>query len=328
MISQTEILTDKFGRQINYLRLSVTDRCNLRCVYCMPAVGVKFSNKQELLTYEEMLYLIDILGEMGVDKIRLTGGEPFMRKDFIHFLEQVSKRDFLKSIGITSNLTLIQPYITRLKDMAISKINVSLDAMDAVSFKSITRRDDFDTVYQNLMNLIEEGFDLKINCVVMKGRNESQILPLMQLAKEHNISVRFLEEMPFNGSGMQNETITYQQIIGFISQHFTIEKQLDPKHSTSQNYRIKGFKGSIGIIPSFSRTFCGDCNRLRVSATGQVRNCLYNKDQLQLREVLRSNAYKNVIKEQIRSVVNQKPKDGFAAADQNNHYESMLKLGG
>lgn len=329
MTSSPTTLLDKFGRPINYLRLSVTDRCNLRCTYCMPERGMTFAHKNELLTFEEIVHLIDILGEMGVNKVRITGGEPFVRTDLIHLLSDLSSKRFLQSIGITSNLTVIDPYIQQLKALGITRVNVSLDALEAERFKKITRRDEFQQVYQNLMLLINEGFEVKINCVVMKGQNDDQIIPLLELARDNRVSVRFLEEMPFNGTGQQSETLTYKEILDLIGRQYAFTKQIDLPHATAQSYSIDGFKGDFGVIPSFSRTFCGDCNRLRLSATGQVRTCLYGRDQLNLRDMLRVGVSDEDIKDALRIAVSQKPKDGFAAADENNgQYESMTKLGG
>jgi len=329
MMHPNTILTDKFDRQINYLRLSVTDRCNLRCTYCMPERGMTFASKDKLLTYEELSTLVDYMGDLGVDKVRITGGEPFVRAELINFLRTLSQKSFLKSIAITSNLTVIAPYIDELKELGITKINVSLDALDRDRFKEITRRDEYDVVYRNLMTMIEQDFDIKINCVVMKGKNEDQIIPLMELAKNNPVSVRFLEEMPFNGTGGTSETLSYRQILDKIESAYSFNKLIDLPNSTSQNYEVEGFAGSFGVIPSFSRTFCGSCNRLRMSATGSIRTCLYGKDQVNLRDLLRDGVEEEEIKNTLIQTVSHKPVDGFAAADElNGKYESMIKLGG
>jgi molybdenum cofactor biosynthesis protein A len=325
-----KMLEDKFGRQITYLRLSVTDRCNLRCSYCMPETGMIFAPKKEVLSYEEMLTLAEILGDLGIRKIRVTGGEPFVRKDLIYFLKNLSAIPTIDQVSITSNLTLIRPHLQELLDSNITSVNVSLDAMDKKKFHEITRRDVFEEVEQTLFEMIKKGFYLKINCVAMAGKNEDQIVPLMELARKHPISVRFLEEMPFNGSGEEvAKVISYKDILDIIGQSYTYTKLLDEPSSTSMNYQIEGFEGSFGIIPSFSRTFCGDCNRLRLSATGEVRTCLYGGDELNLRDLLRSGASKQTIQNELIAAVDRKPKDGFAAADKNEStYLSMTKLGG
>lgn len=329
MSQSAPILQDKFGRNIDYLRLSVTDRCNLRCTYCMPKEGLKFADKSHLLSYEEIDQLIDLLGDMGLQKVRITGGEPFVRSGIMDCLRSLAAKPFLNSIAITSNLTLIAPHIEELKSLGINKVNVSLDALSRDRFHEITLRDQYDVVMDNLLKMIALDFDVKVNCVVMKGKNEDQLLPLLELARTRKVSIRFLEEMPFNGSGKAHETLNYHQIIDLISAHYELTKQIDLPNSTSQNYTISGFQGSVGVIPSFSRTFCGTCNRLRVSATGDLRTCLYGRNQLNVKELLRSDMSHKDIQLAIQQAVWQKPIDGFAAADENNNlYESMTKLGG
>jgi len=322
-------LKDKFGRKINYLRLSVTDRCNLRCTYCMPEQGLSFAKRETVLSYEELLRLMDILGDLGISKIRITGGEPFVRADLMYFLRELRKKPFLEAISITSNLTVIRPHVDELLDLGIRDVNVSLDALDRQKFFEITKRDKYEEVYLALMEMIEKGFNVKINCVVMKETNEDQVLPLLGLAKDHPVSVRFLEEMPFNGSGeARSKVMNYNEILSLISECYDYSPLIDAPSSTSKNYKIDGFAGSFGIIPSFSRTFCGDCNRLRLAATGEVRTCLYGGDELNLRDMLRSGK-SDEIKEALIHAVGLKQKDGFAAAAENEeNYLSMTKLGG
>lgn len=323
-------LTDKFGRKINYLRLSVTDRCNLRCAYCMPERGLDFAPRRDLLTYEELLELMQILGRAGIDKVRITGGEPFVRNDLISFLEALSYNPYIRKISITSNLTLIRPHLEKLLELNIRDVNVSLDALDREKFHQIARRDEFVEVEEVMYEMIRMGFNLKLNCVVMGGTNDDQVLPLLRLAEKHPVSVRFLEEMPFNGSGgASGQALDYRQILALIGAEYAYTKLIDLPSSTSQNYQIEGFKGNFGVIPSFSRTFCGDCNRLRLAATGEVRTCLYGKGQLNLRDLLRSGCSEGEILEALRNAIWQKPKDGFEAAEENERtYLSMTKLGG
>lgn len=289
-----------------------------------------FAPKKELLTYEELLMLTEVMGSVGINKIRITGGEPFVRADLISFLGELSKNRHLDKISITSNLTLIRPHLDALAGFGIRDINVSLDCLDAERFKEITRRDGFEEVERTLHEMINRKFNIKINCVVMKGTNEDQILPLINLAKDHPVSVRFLEEMPFNGSGVEKDTLLdYKGILDKIKQEYAFTKLIDEPSSTSQNYKIDGFEGAFGIIPSFSRTFCGDCNRLRLSATGEVRTCLYGPNQLDLREMVRSGASVSAIQDELLKAVANKSRDGFEAAEENEKtYLSMTKLGG
>ena len=306
------MLVDKFGRRINYLRLSVTDRCNLRCSYCMPEHGMKFSERKDLLTYEEILKIVSLLGKEGVNKIRLTGGEPFVRRDLINLIRALKQAKFLRKLAITTNITLIQEHIEELERLGVWDVNVSLDAVERKKFHEITRRDEYDVVKKNLDDLIKEGFEVKINCVVMKGKNEDQILPMIELAKENeNVDVRFLEEMPFNGSGVAGqEVLNYQGIIDRINARHELFRLTEETSSTAQLYTIPGYLGKIGIIPSYSRTFCGDCNRLRLSATGDLRTCLYGQSQLNLRDMLRGGSTDHGIIKAIKDAVIAKPISG------------------
>ena len=194
-------LYDNHGRLINYLRLAVTDRCNLRCFYCMPERGIQFTDREELLSYEEMRRIVQFLVSMGIEKLRITGGEPFVRKDMMDFLSAVSKLKNLRKINITTNGTLTENLVPEFKKLRIHSVNLSLDSIDRERFHQITRRDELPTVMRTLDQLLEFGIPTKINTVVMDGRNTDDIIPMVELAKELPISVRFIEEMPFNGTG-------------------------------------------------------------------------------------------------------------------------------
>ncbi len=327
------MLIDNHNRKINYVRLAVTDRCNLRCTYCMPAEGINFVHKSKLLSLEELTTLCEILVAQGIDKIRLTGGEPFVRKDLMVLLRNLSKLEGLKDISITTNATLIGPYINELKTLGIKNINVSLDAVDKDTFKAITRRDNFDVVYNNVMRLIEEGFNVRLNCIALEGQNTQEILPMIQLIKKYDIGVRFLEEMPFNGGSKAFKTILwdYKYILEHIkSEHPDYYKIESEKTSTSVNYKIPGYKGNFGVIPSFSRTFCGTCNRLRISATGDIITCLYGKPVMNLLEIMRGNAVKENVEEAIVNAIGNRAKTGFEAQEKYKGVfdNSMTSIGG
>ncbi len=327
------MLIDNHNRKINYLRLAVTDRCNLRCNYCMPAEGIDFSSKDKLLTLEELSYLCNILVSQGIEKIRITGGEPFVRKDLMVLLRNLSKIKGLNDISITTNATLIGPHIDELKELGITNINVSMDAIDPHTFKNITRRDEYDTVYENIIRLITEGFKVRINFIALDGQNTQDILPMLELAKYHDVSVRYLEEMPFNGGSRKFNGITwdYKRILGHIKEAYpNIEKVSSEATSTSINYKIPGFKGAFGLIPSFSRTFCGSCNRLRITATGDVITCLYAQACMNIRDILRGNDSEQKIKIQILKAIGSRSKTGFEAQQeyQGAIGNSMTTIGG
>ena len=328
------MLVDNHNRKINYLRLAVTDRCNLRCNYCMPSEGIDFVKNNKLLTIDELSKISEILVEQGIDKIRITGGEPFVRKDLMVLLRRLSGMNGLNDISVTTNATLIGPYIDELKTLGIKNINVSLDAINRETFERITRRNQFDTVHNNLIRLITEGFNVRINFIVLEGQNEQDIIPILELMKHYNVSVRFLEEMPFNG-GSKNFTgikWNYKEILEHIAKAYPNFVKLEsPSTSTSINYKISGHKGTFGIIPSFSRTFCGSCNRLRVTATGDVITCLYGKPKANLRDIVRGKNEIEEVRNAILKAVGSRAKTGFEAQEEhaNTIFEnSMTSIGG
>lgn len=327
------MLIDNHNRKINYLRLAVTDRCNLRCNYCMPSEGIDFAENSKLFTIDELSRLSKIMVEQGIDKIRITGGEPFVRKDLMTLLRNLTALTGLNDISITTNATLIGPYIDELKELGIKNINVSLDAIDRETFERITRRDQYDTVQNNLIRLISEGFNVRINFIVLDNQNTQDILPILEVMKHYRVSVRFLEEMPFNGGSKKFNTIqwNYKRILEHIvSEYQDVEKLRSPKTSTSINYKIKGHVGTFGLIPSFSRTFCGSCNRLRISAIGDVITCLYGKPKMNLRDVMRGDNAEENIKQQILKAVGSRAKTGFEAQEQHSTVfdTSMTSIGG
>lgn len=328
-------LTDNFGRPIKYLRLSITDRCNLRCFYCMPAEGINYLPKEQLLTYEELLRLTDIFSGMGVDKVRITGGEPFARKDLIIFLENLKLNKNLKKISLTTNGILTAPFLPQLLQLGIDQVNLSLDTLSREKFKKITRRDDFDKVIETFHHMLDYGFHIKINVVIMDGINSDEIVDLARLATEYPVSIRFIEEMPFNGSMTKKSGIGWShiEIHSQLKSAFpSLKKKDSPSNSTSENYTFEGAKGDVGIIAAYSRTFCGTCDRVRITSTGEMRTCLYGKNVLDVKELMRNGASDSLIASEITRVVQKRAKDGFAAEllrDKNSPIgESMSIIGG
>ena len=315
------------------MRLAVTDRCNLRCNYCMPAEGADFAKNDKLFTIDELSRLSEILVSQGIDKIRITGGEPFVRKDLMVLLRQLAKLEGLNDISVTTNATVIGPFIDELKELGILNINVSMDAINRETFEKITRRDQYDTVHNNILRLITEGFNVRINFIALEGQNTEDIIPMLELTRHFDVSVRFLEEMPFNGGSKTFDKIAwdYKRILEFVREAYPDYYKLDsPETSTSINYKIPGFKGSFGVIPSFSRTFCGSCNRLRISATGDVITCLYAKPSMNLREILRAEHSEENVKQQILKAVGSRAKTGFEAQQKYKGVfsNSMTSIGG
>ncbi|MFL0100806.1 GTP 3',8-cyclase MoaA [Tenacibaculum maritimum] len=327
-------LMDNFGRQITYARLAVTDRCNLRCQYCMPAHGIEIVPRKDLLSYKEMYRIIRILTELGVTKVRLTGGEPFVRKGFVDFLEMLSFNDLLDTINITTNGALISKHIEKIEQLKkVKTINLSIDSLQKEKFHSITRRDVFPEVYQTLEALEKSSLHLKLNTVVQSGFNTDEINDFVALTQHKNIAVRFIEEMPFNGKGLREtkEVWNYNRILSEIKSAFNITKTETEKSATSHNFSVKNHKGSIGIIPAFTRTICNDCNRIRITSTGLFKNCLFDEGVFNLRDFIRNGASNDDLKTLFLSLVKQKPKNGFIAEinrKKGSVSESMSSIGG
>lgn len=301
----------------------------------MPEEGIRYLPKKDLLTFEEITRLISIMASMGVTKIRLTGGEPFVRNDLMNLIRNIVEIQGIGDVHLTTNGVLTAPHIPELKKLGIASVNLSLDTLDRQRFRAITHRDEFEAVKETLQQLIESEIPVKINAVVMEGKNIDDIIPLIELTKANNVDVRFIEEMPFNGEGNHYPTLlwTYKKILDFIKEHYPdLHKIPDPLYSTSYNYRIPGYKGSIGVIAAFSRTFCGTCNRVRVTAQGTLKTCLYDDGVLDLRQLLRSTKDDSVLVENLTKALNSRTKDGFEAeAKRKNHTpvsESMSTIGG
>lgn len=327
-----EKLYDNFGRPMEYMRLAVTDRCNLRCFYCMPHNGAEFVPRKELLSYEEMLRLTRIMVELGVRKVRITGGEPFVRKNMYGFLKRLTKVDGLETINITTNGAVANRHIPFLKEIGINSINLSLDSLDRKRFEQITRRDFFAEAMSTYQAVLAAGMKLKVNMVVMADKNVEDMLPMALLTKDDPVSIRYIEEMPFNGDGARDQKIMdYKQILNHLENGLPKMTRLnDAASSTSMNYSIEGHKGTVGVIPAYSRTFCNNCNRIRVTATGKMINCLYDNGVLSLKRMLSDGSSDSMIKEAIAQGYKKKLKDGFEAENRRSSAisESMSSIGG
>ncbi len=290
MIENSKILQDSHGRDHTYLRISLIERCNLRCTYCMPEEGVKLSPKSHLMTYEEIFEIAKTFVNHGVTKIRLTGGEPLIRKDIPVILEKLATLPV--ELSITSNAVIIDKFIPVLKAHGVNKINVSLDSLDAEKFKHITRRHEFEKVYKNILLLVKEGFTVKVNAVLMKGFNANEIIDFINFTKDLPIVVRFIEFMPFDGNKWDmSKLVSYAEVMTYVHNAFAednIERIQDAPNDTSKNYKITGYKGSFAIISSVTNPFCDSCNRLRLTANGQLKNCLFSSGESDLLSALRA----------------------------------------
>ncbi|MBL7803842.1 MAG: GTP 3',8-cyclase MoaA [Saprospiraceae bacterium] len=327
------MLFDNHGRPLEYLRLAVTDRCNLRCHYCMPEHGLEWLSRSELLRYEEMLRLCRLLVELGIRKIRITGGEPFVRKDLMVFLRELSRLDGLQEIALTTNGVATGAFVPELKALGIRSVNLSLDTLDRERFFQITRRDEQPAVLNTLEQLLRSDFSVKINAVVMDGLNTDDLIPLAEMTRDLPVDVRFIEEMPFNG-GDHTTTLrwNHRRILDTLQQQWPGLTALPSSPAaTASEYLIPGHRGKVGIIAAWSRTFCGTCNRIRVTPQGMLKTCLYDNGVLNLRDLMREGLDDEALRERLLLAFHSRHKDGWAAenARQNDPvHESMATIGG
>jgi cyclic pyranopterin phosphate synthase len=299
----------------------------------MPEEGIHYLPKKELLTFEEIIRLVSVMASMGISKIRLTGGEPFVRNDLMQLIRNIVEIPGIRDWHVTTNGILTKPFIPELKKLGVSSVNLSLDTLDRQRFKTITRRDEFDTCRETLDALLMHDISVKINAVVMDGKNIDDIIPMSLLTKEKNVSIRFIEEMPFNGSGDLHKTWTYKKIHDYLKSHFPdLVKLTDPENSTSYNYQIPGHQGTIGIIAAYSRTFCGTCNRIRLTAQGTLKTCLYDDGVLDIKKLMRSGISDDDLKLTLMGAFKSRALNGFEAEqkrrDKLGVHESMSTIGG
>jgi len=324
-------LVDNHGRRMNYLRLAVTDRCNLRCRYCMPAEGVTKMHRDEILTWEELQRLCRIFVELGVEKIRITGGEPFVRKGLLPFLVELSHLPDCPEIGITTNGTLLADHLDALKHIGVRRLNISLDSLNADTFYTITRRPDFEKILQAIYMADTFGFELKINVVVIAGINDHEISDFVRLTRDRSWTVRFIEPMPFDGAGGRYKSLlSGDDILARLKREFDIEPVSNGKSAVATLFQVPDFQGRIGIIYGYSRRFCDACSRLRLSTRGELWTCLYGKPVLDLGTLLRSGKSDGTIKRAIRGAVDKRLSDGFEAerSQQRSTFHSMVAIGG
>ncbi|CAM4317931.1 GTP 3',8-cyclase MoaA [Zobellia nedashkovskayae] len=289
MTESKNILTDTFGRKHTYLRISLTERCNLRCTYCMPAAGIPLSPKSHIMTYEEIYAIAKEFVDHGVTKIRLTGGEPLVRKDAALIMEKLGSLPI--ELAITTNGVIVDKFIDTFKKIGLKKINVSLDSLNTGKNTFITRRDYFKKVYDNIQLLVKEGFEVKINCVLIKGFNENEVIDFIELTKTQTLQIRFIEFMPFDGNKWDlDKLVSLEEVLKQVYAKYDASSFIrlnDAPNDTAKNYQIKGYKGTFAVISSVSNPFCDSCNRVRLTANGQLKNCLFSTTESDLLTPLR-----------------------------------------
>ena len=303
------LLTDSFGRVHNNLRISVTDRCNLRCVYCM-AEEVVFMDRAELLSFEEMTHFVRVAAPLGIDKIRLTGGEPLMRRDLARLVRMIVEVHGVRDVGLTTNGLLLADQAAALFDAGLRRINISLDTLDPRRFRQVARRDGLDRVLGGIAAARKAGFHpIKINAVVIRGVTDQDVVPLARFARSEGLELRFIEYMPIGAEAWERDKVFFaHEILELIEQAvgpLAPAPDYDPR-APAMDFAYADGGGTVGVIASVSRPFCRSCNRLRLTAEGKLRNCLFALDEVDVRPLLRGRPDDAALAAAIRKNVSEK----------------------
>ncbi len=301
-------LVDTFGRKINYLRLSVTDRCNMRCRYCMPEKGVSKLEHAAVLSYEQLFLLAQSAISLGIKKIRVTGGEPLVRKGVLPFLERLAQIPGLQQLVLTTNGLLLPEMASDLRQAGVRRLNISLDSLQPDVFAQITRRDDLKRVLAGISAAEQQGLPVKINMVVMRGINDGELVDFARLTLKRNCSVRFIEYMPaIQEANWQSLVMPGSEILARLADEFSYSPVVKGELSgPAREYRIAGASGTVGVITALSGHFCDECNRIRVTATGKAKHCLFSAEELDLAPVL-ADGNQQVVQKMLRALVEGKP---------------------
>ncbi|MFW5749533.1 MAG: GTP 3',8-cyclase MoaA [Halanaerobium sp.] len=316
-------LKDELGRVIDYLRISITDRCNLRCRYCMPADGVENKSHQDILSYEDILKIVKYGKKLGIKKVRITGGEPLVRLGVEDFIAALNRLD-LEDISMTSNAVLLSKKAVRLKKAGLDRINISLDTLDSEKFKKITRRDNLTDVLQGIKAALKAGLDpVKLNVVLMKGVNDDELFDFVELSRKQKLNVRFIEYMPLGGEAEAEKFISSREIKDLISQKFNLLPAVAKGNGPANYFKLEGAEGTIGFISALSEHFCSSCNRLRLTADGRFKPCLAG-DQ----EILIKGFSKEEIKAAYLKALEIKPVCHNLSFEHQDYSRNMSQIGG
>ena len=327
-------LTDKYNRNLNYLRISITDRCNLNCLYCKPNIFIPKLTHDEILRYEEIIRLIKIFIKLGVEKVRVTGGEPLVRKGVCDFLKRLSEFEQLTDISLTTNGILLKDNINKIKSAGIKRINISLDTLKKEKFEKIAGKKGFEKVWDGIITAYQLGFNpVKINVVALKGINDKELINFANLTYNYPFQIRFIEYMPIsakNGEVKKYSILTEQIKEKIASAGKLYEIKSDKNAGPAKLYKLEGAKGEIGFISPISGHFCAECNRLRLTAKGNLRTCLLSPEETDLAALIRAGASDDEIIEAIYKAVSKKQKEhGLTAANQTSgECGQMSAIGG
>lgn len=327
-------LTDRYQRTIDYLRVSITDRCNLRCIYCMPLEGVVKLRHQDILSYEEFLRLIQVAVDMGITKVRLTGGEPLVRKGITDFCRRLTGISGLQSLSLTTNGVLLKDFAQDLYTAGIRRVNISLDTLQREKFLRITRCDEFDRVWRGIQAAERAGFNpIKINVVVMRGINDDEILDLAKLTLDRPYHIRFIEFMTINNNSewVLQHYLSADEILAKLRVLAPLQ-QVASQHTNgpARHFRWPEAEGTIGIISPISHQFCSSCNRLRLTADGKLRNCLFSDQEVDIKSPLRRGATESELSQILRASIDNKPEKHSLQSDVFRKCQSrpMVAIGG
>ena len=304
------MLYDAYGRRLNYLRLSVTDRCNLRCRYCMPEEGVQLLSHTDILQYDEILRILRVMVSLGVDRVRLTGGEPLVRRDIVRLASGIKEIPGIRFLGLTTNGVLLGPMAQALYQAGVDGLNISLDTVDPKRFIDVTRRDNLTQVWEGLQQALAVGFSrVKLNCVLAPGSIPADWLQVVALAKDLPVDVRLIEWMPV-ADGIDAGGINADEALQIIEEHFGLLSPVQTQRDAgpARYWQISGFSGRLCIISAMTHNFCGDCNRLRMTATGNLKLCLFYDTGIPLKALIRGGASDEALAQAIREAVQSKPK--------------------
>ena len=323
-------LTDTFGRTINYLRLSVTDRCNMRCVYCMPAEGVAKLTHSDILSYEELEFIARTAVSLGIEKIRVTGGEPLVRKGIVPFLSRLAEIPGLRQLVLTTNGLHLPEMAESLRRAGVQRLNISLDSLRPATFARITRGADLQRVLDGIAAAEQVGFPIKINVVVMRGVNDDELFDFAALTLERPLTVRFIEYMPaIRAENWESQVVAGDAILEQLARRFSLAPvERDGLAGPARVFRLAGAAGTVGVITPVSGHFCGECNRIRVTSSGRVRSCLFSEAGLDLKPLLEKRDEAGLAAA-LRSVVVNKPgQHALASADDSHKPFAMSAIGG
>ncbi len=309
-------LVDTHGRTFDYLRIAVTERCNLRCVYCMPEEGVAFPPNEALLSADELRRVLGIVAELGVSKIRYTGGEPLLRKDVVELVRAASGTPGIDAVHITTNGLLFARHAEALRDAGLTGLNVSLDTLDAEKFQRITRRPGLESVLEAVHEAVRLGFrSVKVNAVALRDFNHDEIGAFGALTRDLPVTVRFIELMPFDAHQIwkTGRFFSARWIVEALREAFPGLEPVGGSRTETHVFRIPGHAGTIAVIDAYTRTLCGDCNRIRLTADGKIRNCLYSTTEYDVRDLMRAGADDRAVAAVFRTAIWEKAVDGWAA---------------